>query len=99
MAHDGILPEYKEKIVRLVEALIPQAQIYLYGSRARGDFQPISDIDLAVDAPYTLKPQQILEVREVLRATLLPYAFDVINVQRASHEFLNEIKHDWIPWI
>lgn len=27
-------------------------RIYLYGSRARGDHSPTSDIDLAIDCPY-----------------------------------------------
>ena len=88
MVADGVHPEFKEKIIRLIQALVPQAKIYLYGSRARGTFQASADIDLAVDAPYRLKPRQVAEIREVLSAAFLPYAFDVVDVQRASATFL-----------
>lgn len=38
--------------------------IYLYGSRARGDFDEWSDIDLLVDCPQSQKAWQLEEIKE-----------------------------------
>jgi len=43
-------PRIAEVVRRIVAFLSPQ-RVILYGSRARGDNVPKSDIDLAVDAP------------------------------------------------
>ena len=43
-------PRIAEAVRRIVAFLSPQ-RVILYGSRARGDNVPKSDIDLAVDAP------------------------------------------------
>ena len=39
----------KDLIVGLLSVIFPDAKIYLFGSRARGDYKPESDIDLAID--------------------------------------------------
>lgn len=39
----------KETIITIIKHLLPQAHIYLFGSRARKDHQPESDIDIAID--------------------------------------------------
>ena len=41
-----------ERIVRIAQQVHPQAQVVLFGSRARGDHRPDSDVDLLV----TLSP-------------------------------------------
>ena len=48
----------------------------LYGSRAKGDFQPGSDIDLTLKGEVlTLK--DIAEIKTTLDDLLLPYLFDI----------------------
>ncbi len=71
--------EYKDKIIKLLTVLFPDAKIYLYGSRARGDNSERSDIDIAIDAGKELAPRKIGEAREILIASLVPYAFDVVD--------------------
>lgn len=48
-------PSLDEVVGRLVEALRPE-QIYLFGSRARGDNQPDSDYDIMVIVPRSDAP-------------------------------------------
>ena len=48
-------PPFDEVVGRLVDALAPE-QIYLFGSRARGDNQPHSDYDFMVIVPQSDLP-------------------------------------------
>ena len=45
----------QKKIVAIISALIPQAKIYLFGSRARGTNSEWADIDIALDAGKLLE--------------------------------------------
>jgi len=41
----------EEAVAEAVKALVPEAELYLYGSRARGDARPGSDWDFMVVVP------------------------------------------------
>jgi len=45
------LPDAVRRLVSRLGALPSVRRVILFGSRARGDAQPRSDVDLAVDAP------------------------------------------------
>lgn len=40
----------KEQIIKVIEIFFPEAKVYLFGSRARGDNSETFDIDIAIDA-------------------------------------------------
>jgi len=57
------------------------AEAYLFGSRARGDHKPRSDIDLAVKAP-ALAPETLAALADYLNEeTLLPYFIDLVHYE------------------
>lgn len=76
-----------EVVRRLVEALRPE-RIYLFGSRARGDWHADSDYDLMVlvgyevERPYRLEQQ----AQRVLGEIRLPV--DVVVMNRGRFEWL-----------
>jgi predicted nucleotidyltransferase len=88
----------QEKIVDIISALIPNAKIYLFGSRARGTHSKWSDIDLALDTGKPLTNTNIDEVKSVLAATNIPYKVDVLDFQTVSTEMQVSIKRDGILW-
>lgn len=70
-------PRLEEIVRRLVDAYQP-AQVYLFGSHARGDAGPDSDFDLLLVVPDDASPQRRRSrlAYEVLRGTGI--AVDVI---------------------
>src|SRR3990167_1525126 len=83
---DGLSSEGRRKIIDLCKAIIPDALIFLYGSRARGDYGERSDIDLALDAQRVIHYREMSELQEVLAAADMPYSFNIVD--------LNALKND-----
>lgn len=67
-------------------------KIYLYGSRARGDYKARSDIDLAITGGST--NNFILEIDEEISTLLM---FDVVDLDATvQKDLLNSIKKEGI---
>ena len=81
MIADGLKPEIKAKIIRLCKAIIPSAEIWLYGTRARGDFSDIFNIDLALDAGVPIEYILLGELNDILAAANIYHRFDSIVLQ------------------
>ncbi len=96
--NDGLKPEERAKIIRLIKAVVPDAEIYLYGSRARGTYHHGSDIDIALKCKG-LTRYDAGEVRQVLESIWLPYGFDVIALDAIGDKLYQAIKDELVPWI
>ena len=68
-----------EEVRRALVAVEPQSKrLLLFGSRARGEARPDSDIDLLVVMPQaTLTPQERQQALRLLRAALRPLSLSV----------------------
>jgi predicted nucleotidyltransferase len=56
------------------------AQVYLYGSRAKGTSWKYSDIDLAIDAPQPLDLLLADRIRRTISAAGIPYRVDIVDL-------------------
>jgi len=96
--NDGIDPKVKSKIIAVLNALVPEAKIYLYGSRAKGTHAQWSDIDLALDAGCKLDQLEVGEARDMLEASNMPYKVDVVDINSVSQNLRDEILKDRVLW-
>lgn len=90
--------EYKDKIIRLIYALIPNTKIILFGSRAAGTHGIGSDIDIALDAGFKLEKFDVNEVRDILEATHIPYKIDLLDYHGVRSELQDMIRKEGIEW-
>ena len=72
----GLTPETIEKITQALSKIPEIQQTKIYGSRAKGNYRPGSDIDLCLFGP-NLTTKHILKLDELLDSLLLPYSFDI----------------------
>ena len=76
--------------LRRVSRRFPEIEhVLIYGSRARGDFKPYCDIDLAVVAP-TLTPQRFTQLWSALEDLPLIFRLDVVHRDRLTNPRLKE---------
>ena len=61
--------------------------VYLFGSWARGDATPQSDIDLAIEAHSPLPPGMLALLRERLEESHVPYHMEVVELSGVDPEF------------
>jgi len=82
---EAILEDLRQVFRRFPEI----KRVLVYGSRGRGDFQPHSDIDLAVIAP-SLTPQRFTELWSALEDLPLIFRLDVVHWDRLGNPRLKE---------
>jgi uncharacterized protein len=62
-------------------------RVIVYGSRAKGNFRPGSDIDLALDAP-SLMFSELLQINGELDDLMLPYTIDLSLLKQIDNPSL-----------
>jgi nucleotidyltransferase substrate binding protein (TIGR01987 family) len=82
---EQILSLLRQEISRFPEV----RAAYLYGSRARGNYTPRSDIDIAIDAP-AMTQQAFAQLWSALQATPIAYPLDCVWLQALPESALKE---------
>lgn len=65
------------------------ARVRVFGSRAKGNYRPASDIDLCLDAP-ALSASRCLELENRLGDLLLPWKIDLLVREEIDNPALLE---------
>jgi len=73
-------------------------KIILYGSRARGDNYPGSDVDIALSSEGRIDRLLLSNLREMLEESTIPYKVDIVDLAIVSERFKNEILKDAVIW-
>ncbi len=72
-------------------------KVILYGSRAKGNFKPGSDIDLTLVAPQ-MNLSELLKIENELDDLLLPYKIDLSLIHHIDNQdLLDHISRVGIP--
>lgn len=85
---------------RIVRAYLPPdtAEVWLFGSRARGDGRRWSDIDIAVAPKGELPVGLLAKLREALEESSLLLNVDVVDLREADAKIREAVKREGIPW-
>jgi len=87
MTRFGLDEEILDRIVEIIKGNTSVNRLFLFGSRATGNFRDRSDIDLAVDSA-----EEVFFLRQELEeevATLLK--IDLVDLKKINEELKNEI--------
>ena len=89
---------YKKKLLKIINEKLPNADVYLFGSRARETNYPGSDIDIAIDNKEKIDFKIILELYNQIEETTIPLMVDLVDLNNVSDSFRNEINKEAIKW-
>jgi len=92
------LEQYKQKILSIIEEILPQCKIILFGSRARQTHDQGADIDIALDTGKPIDKHKLYMIKEMIEETTIPLMVDVVDLYSASDKFKKEVKIDGIIW-
>jgi|YelNatPaOPRAMG01_1025707.scaffolds.fasta_scaffold151390_2 predicted nucleotidyltransferase len=75
-------------------------RVIFFGSRARGNNRPASDLDIALDGKGGLLPPNLKgELSERYEMSLIPYRVDVVDLSETTQEFRDEVEKEGVEWI
>lgn len=90
--------KYREIIVPIILKHLPNAKIILYGSRARKQERPGSDIDVAIDVGKPIESHTMAMIRGDVEESNLPILFDIVDFHSLSEDMVKAIKKDGVIW-
>ena len=73
-------------------------KIMLFGSRARGNNYPYSDVDIGILPSGRFDERKLTLLREKIENLNFPYKVDIVNLSEISDAFKIEIQKDAIQW-
>jgi predicted nucleotidyltransferase len=73
------------------------AAVYCYGSRARGDHRPFSDLDLMVESKSP-KELGLEAIRDELRDSSFPFKVDLVHLSEFAESYKPSYKKDRVPF-
>ncbi len=94
----GLEDTYKKILIEIIEKHLPNAAIYLYGSRACGNAQECSDVDIALDTGEIIDREIIYKIMDDLEESKIPFFVDITDVNNISEKFKSGIEKEWVVW-
>jgi predicted nucleotidyltransferase len=86
----GLLDAELAEIVAVIRSRVSVESAVIYGSRAKGNYRPGSDVDLALKG-QAVRHEDLLEVGYSLNEEkILPYQFDIIGYDMIENNALQE---------
>ncbi len=84
--------KYVEFIKTTILSVLPDVEIFIFGSRTQGKAQKYSDVDIALkgDIPFN----ELLKIRGIFENSTFPYKVDIVVLDSLKPDFLKIIEND-----
>ena len=90
--------KYKEQLIEIIHKYLPNAIIYLFGSRAIDKEKAGSDIDIALDIGQEIPRNLILKILNDIDDTSIPMKIDLIDMHVVQENLKKDILREGIKW-
>lgn len=99
----SLTPIYQKSIRDLKSLIIEffkeeNVIVILFGSRARGDYNRVSDIDIGILPENRLDRKKLVLLKEKIDNLNFPYTVDVVDLSRVSEAFREKALREGIIW-
>ena len=74
------------------------AEVWLFGSCARGDTLQHSDIDIAILPRDELPSGFFSDLAKSVEESSIPYDVDIVDLRSAAPTLIDEVRHEGIKW-
>lgn len=95
-----MIPGVNEKEQRIIESILEKYRdeysFYYYGSRAKGDFERPSDLDVLVKGSEEMPVETFEQIRKEFDESWLPFVVDLHDFHRVTERFYQLIESSLI---
>lgn len=92
-------PEYRIELIKEITKYLPNAKIYLYGSRATGTHRSTSDIDLAIDAGEKIRRETMININKSIANLHLSLEVEMVDMNSISQGHFERVEREKILWV
>ncbi len=96
VAREDVLQRTKTLVLRALSDF--PVTVYLFGSFARQEGRPHSDIDIAVEPRGSLPPGTLAQLREELEESTIPRKVEVVDLRDVDPEFRDRVRREGVVW-
>jgi type I restriction enzyme S subunit len=93
---DRIDLEYVSAVLR---RLVPDRDVYAFGSRTTGRARQFSDLDLAIMGDAPVSPEIAVDLHDAFDESDLPFKVDILEWATASESFRSIVKLHAVPFV
>lgn len=72
--------------------------VILFGSRARGDFNRVSDIDIGILPEENFERRKLILLKDRIENLNIPYTVDIVDLSRVSEDFKEKALREGVVW-
>lgn len=99
----SVSPIYQKSIQDLKSLIIEifkdeNVIVILFGSRARGDYSRVSDIDIGILPENDLDKKKLVLLKEKIDDLNVPYTVDVVDLSKVTEAFREKALRDGVVW-
>ncbi len=92
MVNLDLADRYVDFIKNTITSILPDVEIFIYGSRVQGKAREYSDVDIALRGDIDF--DKLLKIKALFEDSTFPYKVDVVDLSSLTPEFLNIIEKD-----
>ncbi len=92
-------PEHYKIVRDILHTLVPERDVRVFGSRARGDAKPHSDLDLVLLGSELLKGAIRAQLELAFEESDLPFRVDLVEWDAISPSFRKAIEDECHPFM
>ena len=74
------------------------AKVVLFGSRARGEHRPASDVDIGIVPRGKIDRRRLALLREKIDDLNIPYKVEIVDLSEASADLREQALKDCVVW-
>lgn len=90
-------PDHRAQVLGIIRRRLPDARIWVYGSRAKGRARRYSDLDLMLDGGGQPIPLNIMgDLDEDFDESNLPIIVDLHDMALTDERFLERVRKDFL---
>jgi predicted nucleotidyltransferase len=90
----NLTPSQHAAVAAILLRIVPQASVFIFGSRACGKVKEHSDLDIAIKGDTCLEKEVLRTLKTTFEESELPFKVDIVDMNALSDSFKKIVEKD-----